>query len=229
MVRYMLKLTKGEDIKFISHLDYLKAIQRIIKRSSIPIQYSQGFNPHMECSLAQPLSVGVYSQGEYMDIYLQEEIDKNLFLKRLNENSDKNIEFLNVKLVDTKKVKKAMAMVEACMYTINLKTINSDLCLKEFKDLINKDNWNATKKSKKAKTVLDLKEGIVELNYLVEDDYLKMVIMLKSGSVFNISPKLIVEFLKSNLVNLNKDSFPIIERIEMYYNYKDSYIPISKI
>ena len=73
-MRYLIKFSKGEGIKFISHLDLMRTIQRIIRRSGVPIEYSKGFNPHMALSLAQPLSVGVYSDGEYMDIVLTEEI-----------------------------------------------------------------------------------------------------------------------------------------------------------
>lgn len=69
-VRYLIKFTKEADIKFVAHLDLMRTIQRIIRRSGLPIEYSKGFNPHMTLSIAQPLSVGVYSEGEYMDIVL---------------------------------------------------------------------------------------------------------------------------------------------------------------
>ncbi|MGL5085822.1 MAG: TIGR03936 family radical SAM-associated protein, partial [Clostridium sp.] len=71
-MRYVIKYTKGAGIKFISHLDLMRTIQRIIRRTDIPMKYSKGFNPHMALSIAQPLSVGVYSDGEYMDIVLAE-------------------------------------------------------------------------------------------------------------------------------------------------------------
>ena len=60
-MRYLTKFTKEENIKFISHLDVLKTIQKNIRRAGLPVEFSQGFNPHMNTSIAQPLSVGVYS------------------------------------------------------------------------------------------------------------------------------------------------------------------------
>ena len=60
-MRYLIKFTKEENIKFIAHLDLMRTIQRIIRRSGLPVEYSKGFNPHMALSIAQPLSVGVYS------------------------------------------------------------------------------------------------------------------------------------------------------------------------
>ncbi|MCL2320658.1 MAG: TIGR03936 family radical SAM-associated protein [Oscillospiraceae bacterium] len=229
MVRYILKLTKGEKIKFISHLDYLKAVQRIIKRSQIPVQYSEGFNPHMKCSFAMPLPVGIFSQGEYMDIYMQKEIDKKMTLKKLNENSDKNIEFLDIRLMDDLKIKKAMALVEACLYTIDLKISDSTFSSMELKKLMDDGNWMFSKKTKTKEEIIDLKEGIVELNYKIEDEYLRIVSLLKSGSKFNLSPQIVIEFLKDKLSSLDKDSFPIVERIEMYYEKDNSYIPIGLI
>ncbi len=229
MVRYLVKLTKGKDIKFISHLDYLKAVQRIIKRSNIPVVYSQGFNPHMEFSFAQPLAVGVYSQGDYLDLYLENELDKKLILKNLNENSDENIEFLNVKLIREENTQKSMAMLEACLYTIDLKIEGDASCLEEFKSLISKEKWDYTKATKTSEAVIDIKKAIIELNYTVEFGYFKIVTMLKSGSVFNLSPKLLAKFLRDNMDSLDKDSFPHIERIEMYTMNKNSYIPLYLI
>ena len=54
-VRYLIKYSKESEIKFIAHLDLMRTIQRIIKRSELPIEYSKGFNPHMAVSIAQPL------------------------------------------------------------------------------------------------------------------------------------------------------------------------------
>ena len=91
-MRYLIKFSKGEGIKFISHLDLMRTIQRIIRRSGVPIEYSKGFNPHMALSLAQPLSVGVYSD-EYMDIVLTEEMNVADLLARLNEAAPPTIRF----------------------------------------------------------------------------------------------------------------------------------------
>ena len=62
-MRYLIKFTKEDSIKYVSHLELMRTIQRIIRRAELPVQYSQGFNPHIILSIAQPLSVGVYSKG----------------------------------------------------------------------------------------------------------------------------------------------------------------------
>ena len=57
MIAYRIKFEKGDDVKFISHLDVMRYFQRAIKRAELPIGYSQGFNPHQLMSFASPLTL----------------------------------------------------------------------------------------------------------------------------------------------------------------------------
>lgn len=75
MIGIRLKFTKGSEVKYISHLDLMRVFQRALRRASIPISYSSGFNPHQEISFAAPLSLGVTSNAEYVDLKLTEPMD----------------------------------------------------------------------------------------------------------------------------------------------------------
>jgi radical SAM-linked protein len=55
---------KGEEVKYISHRDLMRAFQRAIRRADLPISYSQGFNPHMKVSWGQALKVGATADAE---------------------------------------------------------------------------------------------------------------------------------------------------------------------
>ena len=52
MIKYRLEITKGEPIRYISHLDFASLMQRAICRAHLPAAYSEGFNPHMKISFA---------------------------------------------------------------------------------------------------------------------------------------------------------------------------------
>ncbi len=58
--------------RFLSHLDNLRVIERSIRRSCLPVEYSQGFHPHMKLSFGPPLPVGFSSEAEYLDISLEQ-------------------------------------------------------------------------------------------------------------------------------------------------------------
>ena len=60
---YRIKFTKGEEVKYIGHLDVMRIFQRAIKRADLPIAYSQGFNPHQLLSFANPLTLGTQVVG----------------------------------------------------------------------------------------------------------------------------------------------------------------------
>ena len=70
MQRLRVRFSRGEAIKFISHLDIIRLWQRALNRAGLPLAYSEGFNPHPRISLAAPLALGVTSEAELMDIYL---------------------------------------------------------------------------------------------------------------------------------------------------------------
>ena len=68
------QITKDKEIRFISHLEYVRTIGRAIRRAKLPAAYSQGFNPHMKYSLASALGVGVVSYAEFVELELAEPV-----------------------------------------------------------------------------------------------------------------------------------------------------------
>ena len=64
----VLKYAKSLDARFISHIDLLKHIGRILRRAGIPVKHSQGFNPHALLFFSPPMVLGVNSYAEYVAI-----------------------------------------------------------------------------------------------------------------------------------------------------------------
>ena len=69
------QITKDREIRFISHLEYVRTIGRAIRRAKLPAAYSRGFNPHMKYSLASALGVGVVSYAEFVELELAEPVE----------------------------------------------------------------------------------------------------------------------------------------------------------
>lgn len=225
-VRYLIKYTKESEIKFISHLDLMRTIQRVIRRARLPIEYSKGFNPHMTISIAQPLSVGSYSKGEYMDVAFTEDMDENQILKSLNENTPRGVVFLDVKKVESKensKTPQAMAIIDAAKYIIKLKTKDVNKALEDIKDLNKESQWNIVKKSKKGEKEVDIKPLIKEISYSTETNRVVLNTLLACGSRENLSASLLSDYIKEKVESIEEDSFVDIERIDMYA-YKEKKI-----
>nr|WP_206151578.1 TIGR03936 family radical SAM-associated protein [Clostridium sp. SM-530-WT-3G] len=231
-VRYLLKFTKEENIKFISHLDVLKTIQKNIRRAELPIEYSKGFNPHMSTSIAQPLSVGVYSSGEYMDMVLEREMDENEIIDRLNKTAPSGIKYISALAIPyvegEKKVPQAMAMIDAARYTIKIKYSDVSNLENEMNELLSKPEWNTIKKSKKGEKEVNLKNFIKELNFWIKDEVLVLNTLISTGSREHLSADLLVKYIQENTSNALVDSFVAIKREEMYFYKGDKLVPLYK-
>ena len=103
-------------MKFIGHLDIMRYFQKAIRRAGIPIKFSEGFSPHMIMSFANPLGVGLTSDGEYFDIELREPIASKEAVRKLNEQMVEGMEVVSfVEIPDDKKCK-GMSIVAGADY-----------------------------------------------------------------------------------------------------------------
>lgn len=71
MQRLRLRYGRGDAARFISHLDSMRAWERIFRRAGVPLDYTRGFTPHPRLAVASPLPVGFTSSGELMDVWLR--------------------------------------------------------------------------------------------------------------------------------------------------------------
>ena len=69
--RLRVTFAKGEEVKYISHLDLMRLWERALRRAGVPLLYSKGYNPRPKISLAAPLAVGITGQREIMDVFLE--------------------------------------------------------------------------------------------------------------------------------------------------------------
>jgi len=95
MQRLRVRFSRGEEVKYISHLDLMRLWQRALIRSGISLAYTEGFNPHPKISLAAPLAVGVTSDAELMDIILAKPVSPHFFTATLNSHLPAGVKVLN--------------------------------------------------------------------------------------------------------------------------------------
>lgn len=138
MAKLRMEITKGEEIRYIAHLDYARAIERSIRRSGLPVAYSEGFNPHMKMAFASALGVGITSDCEYMDIELKVEWDISDITNALVPQLAPGIKLKKVKYIGTASAS-LMSVVNVAEYIINVPLVEGthDITVKESIDLFN--------------------------------------------------------------------------------------------
>jgi radical SAM-linked protein len=92
MQRLRIRFRRGEPLKYISHLDLIRLWERALRRARIPLVYSEGFSPHPRISLAAPLSVGVTSDCELMDVVVANPVSPHWFTSAVSSELPPGIE-----------------------------------------------------------------------------------------------------------------------------------------
>lgn len=100
-MKLRMQITKDPEIRFISHLEYVRTIGRAIRRAKLPAAYSEGFNPHLKFSLASALGVGVVSYTEFVEIELAEPMEVEKAARALDAALPRGIRVLAADAVDT--------------------------------------------------------------------------------------------------------------------------------
>ena len=111
---------KSERVRHIGHLDIQRAVQRGLRRSGLPVAYSNGFNPHILVSFASALSTGAAGLREIMDVKMAQEVTPEEFLTRMNTAMPPEMQLKQARAVDDR-YPALMASLRAGMYEIILR------------------------------------------------------------------------------------------------------------
>ena len=210
-----IKFRKNGVMKFIGHLDVMRFFQKVMRRADIPIAFTGGFSPHMIMSFANPLGVGLTSDGEYFDIELTEEIDMHDAVKRMNTVMVEGIEVVSMVPISDDKKKTGMSIVAAADYLSCVKTGSfpngwEALAYK----FINQPQILIVKKTKKSEKEVDIKPMIYDFDVRENRVYMR----LATGSVENLKPELVMSALSQYLgVDMDKVTFSH-HRLDVYAN-----------
>ena len=192
------KYTKLGMIKFISHLDTMRLFQRAIRRLRLQIRFSQGFNPHMMISLANPLALGVESEHEYLIFETVEDIPLDDLAERLNSELPKGVNVFSVREIEEGS---KTEQIEWSLYEFNFlndyniteqQVLEAIVRLLAMEEIIIEKRMK--RKGKKVMGSADVREFIksVELKE-IKDKEIIVNGVLKSGNTGGLNP---VEFSK---------------------------------
>ena len=88
--------SKTGTARYISHLDLNRCMDRAMHKAKIPLWYTEGFHPHAFMTFALPLSLFMDGRRESMDIKLEEEMNREELIARLNEALPPDIQIFDV-------------------------------------------------------------------------------------------------------------------------------------
>jgi len=187
-----LRFAKEGRLKYISHLDINRAMSRALKRAQIPLWYTEGFNPHPYMSFSLPLSLGVESLCESVDLRITGDISNDEIKKRMNSVLPDGL-----RIIDVYDDFRDCSEIAYSDYVYKFLFEDNEAALDKIKAVLNCDEILALKKSKKGrKRVLketNIKPFIDKFSISIRNDYIVLNIRLLAGTEKNLNPSLLFD------------------------------------
>ncbi len=118
-MRALFEFQKLDRLKFVSHLDLQRFMQMALRRTDIPVAYSQGFNPHPSMSFASALAMGWTSDCEVLEVKLADAITEGEAFRQMSAALPQDMPLRRVRLIADEQPKR-MAIVQMSDYVITL-------------------------------------------------------------------------------------------------------------
>lgn len=110
--------TKTEYMKFLGHLELMRFFERAFRRLNLPLQFTEGFNPHPKMTFGGPLSVGVGSLYEVMEVEIDHPINYDDFIVRFNASAPKGLSLVSYAVVG--KSQSLMSALRLATYQVTI-------------------------------------------------------------------------------------------------------------
>ena len=162
-MRMLAVFEKGERIRHIGHLDIQRSVQRGLRRSGLPVAYSNGFNPHILITFASALSTGACGTREIMDVTMAEEVTAEEFLERMNKAMPPEMRLSEARALDQKHPA-LMASLRAAKYDLLIRDPEqAEKLAAAIPGMMAKETVMSMRKTKTALKECDIKPLIHEL------------------------------------------------------------------
>ena len=190
-----IKFKKVGSLQYISHLDLVRTMHKIIIRSKLPLWYTEGFNPKPKMIFAAPLSIGTESMCEFMDLRLIDDIPAEEAMTRLNSNMTDEMQVLEAYYTEEK-----MTELKWLSYSIEIKTDNAsaDLADQCAKTLLSESVF-VTKKAKPREEpkVVDIRPLIKSADASFDNGIIRIDAVLSADASSFLNPEYVIKALKN--------------------------------
>lgn len=200
-----LRFSKTGQAKYISHLDTNRVFSRALARAKINLWYTQGFNPRPYMSFSLPLSLGVESYCENVDLRILDDLTDKEIKERMN-----NALPLGIRIVDVYEDFMDCHDIVYSDYVFKFEFKDNETALEKIIAVLESDEILAQKKAKQGKRRIlketDIKQFIVKYNVSIRNNNIVLNIRLLAGPDKNLNPTLLFD--------------TIIRLIDMDYEWK---------
>ncbi|MQA87788.1 MAG: DUF2344 domain-containing protein [Streptosporangiales bacterium] len=163
-----MRYAKRGRLRFTSHRDIGRAIERALRRAELPVAFSAGFTPHPKISYAGAAPTGVASEAEYLELVVARPCDPLWVRDALDSALPAGIDVLDVALADGTRVNGAAGtglpdLLEASLWRVRLDGVAPDLAEAAVRAFLAADRIEVERLTKKGRRSLDARAPVVRL------------------------------------------------------------------
>lgn len=177
--------SKRDRAKYISHLDMTRLFQRAVRRAGITMWYTEGFHPHLYMTFSLPLSLGIESDCESVDMRLVDEISLEGVKERLNAALPQGITVCDVCDVQMK-----ANVIASSWYTVKLFGLSAKKT--EMEAFLAQGEIMMTKKGKAGEKLVNVKPWIYDYSAKENGKDLELTLRLASGNTNTLNPQMLL-------------------------------------
>ena len=164
-MRLRIAFSKHGKVRFTSHRDVARIWERALRRSALPVAYSEGFNPRPKLSFGLALSTGHESNGEYLDIDLAAdaaEIDIDALASLLTAHLPVGLTATGV-VVGDRRMPSLQQAVTSCTWQIDVRDADPAAVQESIDRLLERDEVMVTRERKGKEVTDDLRPAVLSL------------------------------------------------------------------
>ena len=164
--RLRLRYAKRGRLRFSSHRDFQRALERALRRASVPMAYSAGFNPHPKISFANAAPTGAASEAEYLEIALARRCDPELVRAALDEALPPGLDVVEA----VEAAPGALAdRLQASVWKIELPGADEEALLRAVETLLAADRVEVERMTKAGRRSFDARSAVLDARVLPGD------------------------------------------------------------
>ncbi len=198
-IKIRITFRKTAAVRYVSHLDMMRAFKRALRRSGLPILYTEGFNVHPVMIFTPPLSVGYLSECELLDIGLTKEVPLKEILSALCSSLPEGFMATRVSRANGK-----ISDIHSSVYEVTA----PELCGKKeaFLSFIKEEEIVIAKSTKGGDKTVDCAPFVKDATFDEKEDMAVITLHLPSNNDLSVNPRLVIEeFMRREGIEASPD------------------------
>lgn len=216
------KFKKTGKLQYISHLDLVRTMHKVIVRAGLPLWYTEGFNPKPKMVFAAPLSIGTESLSEFMDLRLSEYIDPAEAMKRLNANMTEDMQAIDCYYAESK-----FTELKWMSYTVVMNTAGANTELAErCNAVLSEPVIEVVKNTKSGERAVDIRPLIKSGRAELYDGKIRVSLLLSADPSAFLNPEYVVDVLRNRCgvlcsEDLTSESYTIMRECAYFEDMRE--------